>query len=766
MCYAAFLRSPYAHAKIKRIEVNRVLSRPGVLAVITGEELARTSEPLPGRSVMERVREFPLAVNKVTYQGQPLAAVVASGRALAEDALDYFDVEYEPLEAVVDPEDAASGKGPVIVEEIGSNIAWQGTLEYGEVEEDFKRADLIVKEKFRIPRYSSTALETNCCIASYDRGSGQLTVWSNGQNLQGIAALSRAVRVPSSKIRVIIGDLGGGFGTRVVAREYMVLLSLLSMKTGRPVKYVEDRKEMMTSPGNQSHGAVYELELALKKDGTFLAVKLRDITEGGASTATAGQWYAIKLTNIVGLYRIRSVYDEGFSVLTNLPPAGAERGLGKPHMGFMLERLVDLAAKKLNMDPVEIRVKNFVPSDQMPYTTPSGNIIDGGDFHATMKRALEVFDYGYWKSEREKARKEGRLLGLGVACNVDPGGHNPGREVLLGSDPKSVTSRVAGATIRVDPLGKVEVLRAAVNFGTAHETTLAQVVADELGVDYDDVYVVPVLDTYSAPWTTSSGTGGDLYSSIYLGAVVAAARRVREKMVKIAAHMLDSRPEDIEFADGKAFVKDSPGRSITVREIASVAYQNVVSAGTMLPEGLELGLHESAYFSAPHAHPPDEKKRISCHYTYGNQVHMAAVEVDGETGKIDVVNYIIAHDSGTLVNPPIVDGQIHGHVSHFISVALDEQYIYDDTGQLLTSTFMDYYKPTAADSVNIKVEHLEAPSTWAPLGTKAVGEGPTIPVMAVIANAVEDALSQYDAKVTEIPITPEKIWSWIDKKRK
>lgn len=760
MSYAAFLRTPYAHAKIKHLDASRVLERPGVLTVLTGEELVRTSEPQPGRAVMEKVKEYPLAVEKTTYQGQPLAAVVATTRGLAEDALDYFDVEYEPLEVVVDPEEAASGKGPVIVDELGSNVAWHGLLQYGDPEDDFRNADLTVKDKFRVPRYSSTALETNGCVASYDPVSGMLTVWSNAQTIQGIPWLSKATKIPPSKIRIIIGDLGGGFGTRHVSRELMVLLSLLSIKTGKPVKYVEDRKEMMTSTGNQSHGGIYEIELALKKDGTFLALRLKDITDEGGSPSGAGQWFAIKLTNITGLYSIRSVYYEGYSVLTNLAIAGSDRGLGKPHMAFMLERLVDLAAKKLNLNPVEIRLRNFVHADQMPYTTPSGNIIDGGDFAATLRKALEMVNYDYWVKEREEAKREGRLLGIGVACNVDPGGHNPGREVLLGGDPKAITHRVAGAVVRVDPLGKVAVIRSAVNMGTAHETSLAQVIADELGVSYDDVNVVPLLDTYSSPWTTSSGTAGDLYSSIYLGAAVAAARKVREKMTRIAADMLDARPDSLEFVDGKAFVKDAPQRSVSVKDIASAAYHNMVGS-PVLPEGVEMGLHESAYFYAPHAHPPDEKNRISCHYTYGNQVHVAVVEVDRETGKLNILKYVVAHDSGTIINPLIIDGQVHGHVSHFISIALGEQYIYDRDGQLLTSTFADYFKPTAVDSVNVEVGHLEAPSTWAPIGAKAVGEGPTIPVLPAIANAVDDALAAYGVKITEIPLTPEKMWSLL-----
>ncbi|MBI4258890.1 MAG: xanthine dehydrogenase family protein molybdopterin-binding subunit [Thaumarchaeota archaeon] len=760
MCYAAFLRSPYAHAKIRRLDVSRVLERPGVLTVISGEELVHISEPQPGRAVMEKVKEYPLAVEKVGYQGQPLAAVVATTRGLAEDALDDFDVEYEPLEVIVDPEEAASGNGPLIMEELGSNVAWHGVLQYGEPDEDFAEADLVVEEKFKIPRYSSTALEPNGCVASYDHVSDMLTVWSNAQTIQGIPWLSRATKIPPSRIRIIIGDLGGGFGTRHVSRELMVLTALLSIKTGRPVKYVEDRKEMMISTGNQSHGGIYELKLALRKDGTFLALRLKDITDEGASPSGAGQWFAIKLTNITGLYKIKSVYYEGYSVLTNLSVAGSDRGLGKPHMAFMLERLVDLAAKKLNMDPVEIRLKNFVQPDQMPYTTPSGNIIDGGDFTATFRKALEMVNYKHWMREREKARHEGRLLGIGIACNVDPGGHNPGREVLLGGDPKAITHRVAGAVVRVDPLGKVAVLRSAVNMGTAHETSLAQVMADELGVNYDDVYVVPLLDTYSSPWTTSSGTAGDLYSSIYLGAAVTAARKVREKMARIAASMLDTSLEEIEFVDGKAFVKDSPQRSVAVKDIASAAYHNVVGS-PLLPEGVDLGLHEAAYFYAPQAHPPDEKNRISCHYTYGNQTHVAVVEVDRDTGRINILKYLVAHDSGTIINPMTIDGQVHGHVSHFISVALGEQYVYDEEGQLLTSTFADYFKPTAVDSIDVDVVHLETPSTWAPIGAKAVGEGPTIPVMPAIASAVEDALAAYNVMVTEIPITSEKVWSWI-----
>lgn len=764
MCFAGILRSPYAHARIRSIDTKRVLGREGVLAVLTGTDLVQISEPLPGRSVMEKVTEYPLAVNKVTYQGQPVAIVAATDRALAEDALDDFEVDYEPLETVLDPEQVVAGIGPVIVEQLGSNIAWHGKFEYGDVAGAFGSADLVVKEKFKIPRYATTPLEPNGCIVSHDPDSGILTIRSNAQTLQGLNGLSRAVHIPPSRIRFIIGDMGGGFGTRTYARESMVLLSLLSIKTGLPIKYVEDRREMMSSPVSQSHSGIYDLELALKSDGQFLAIRLKDITEEGASTMSAGQWYAIKLTNIVGMYRIGNISHEGYSIITNMPPAGAARGLAKPHMGYMLERLVDIAARKLDLDPVEIRRINLVQPNEMPYHTPSGNIIDGGDFPATLNKAVEMLDFQYWKKKKRESNTNGRFLGIGIACNVDPGGHNPGREILLGSEPRSVNNRVAGAVIRVDPTGKVDVSRSSINFGTGHETTLAQVVSDELGVSFEDVFVGSTLDTQYAPWTTSSGTAGDLYSSIYLGAAMKAARRVGVKMRGIAAEILDTEPEEIELGDGKAFIKGSPNRHVTVKEIATTAYQSVVGAHP-LPEGFEMGLHEAAYFKAPLSHTPDEKNRISCHYTYGNQAHAAVIEIDGETGKIEILKYVVAHDSGTLINPMLVEGQIHGHVWQFISIALGEHCVYDGNGQHLTSTFADYFSQGSADSASIDVAHLETPSTWAPLGTKAVGEGPTIPVMATIANAIEDALAPLGVKVTEIPMTAETVLRLIRSKR-
>ena len=764
MCFAAMLRSPYAHARIRSIETGRALERAGVLTVLTGNDLVQISDPLPGRSVMEKITEYPLAVNKVTYQGQPVAIVAATDRAIAEDAIDDLEVDYEPLETVLDPEEVVDGKGPVIVDQLGSNIAWHGKFEYGDVEGAFGSADLVVKEKFKIPRYATTPLEPNGCIASYDHDSGILTIRSNAQTLQSLSGLSRAVRVPPSRIRFIIGDLGGGFGTRTYARDNMVLLSLLSIQTGRPIKYVEDRREMMCSPVSQSHSGIYDLELALKRDGQFLAVRLMDITEEGASTVSAGQWYAIKLTNIVGMYRIKNISHEGYSVITNMAPAGAARGLAKPHMGYMLERLVDIAARKLDLDPVEIRRINLIQPNEMPYRTPSGNIIDGGDFPATLNKALEMLDLQHWKKKKKESDTNGRFLGIGIACNVDPGGHNPGREILLGSEPRSVNHRVAGAVIRVDPNGKVDVSRSSINFGTGHETTLAQAVADELGVGFEDVFVGSSLDTQYAPWTTSSGTAGDLYSSIYLGAAMKAATKVAVKMRGIAAKILDTKPEEIELGDGRAFVTSSPDQHVTVKEIATTAYQSVVGAHP-LPEGFEMGLHEAAYFKAPLSHIPDEKNRISCHYTYGNQAHAAVIEIDGETGSIEILKYVVAHDSGTLINPMLVEGQIHGHVWQFISISLGEQCVYDGNGQHLTSTFADYFSQGSADSTSIEVAHLETPSTWAPLGTKAVGEGPTIPVMATIANAIEDALVPLGVKMTEIPMTAETVLRSIRSKR-
>jgi len=757
--HAAVLRSPHAHAEIKKIDFSALKKLKGVAAVLTGPELPGLTNPMRSRTGYP-IKEYAMAVEKAVYAGQPVAAVAAESRGLAEDALDLISVDYEELPAVVDPEEAMKPGAPRIFKDVENNTFSSLNLEYGDVESTFRDADLIISERFSVHRYSSTPLEPDSVTAHYDRAQNTLTFYSNATGTGSLRAQTRGFPVKDVKVRFVIPDTGGTFGERwSVALQDMTIASLLSWKTGRPVKYVKDRREMLMAGTNGARDAVYHMEMALKKDGTILGHKLKDITNEGGSAYYAGYYNAVKLTNITGLYKMKNISLEAYSVATNKGPGGSNRGLSKPHMGFVLERMVDLAAKKLGLDPAEIRFRNFIGPEELPYRTPSGNVIDAGNFRELLEKALETVGYDRWRREQKRLRGQGRHIGIGLACNVDPGGANPGREQMVRGGLDVPGQRLTGATVRMDPLGEVTVQIAATNWGQSHETTTSQVVADELGVTPDDVEVSSVFDSFSSPWSSTSGTGADSFTSIDMGAIVAAARKVRAKIQKFAAHMLDTKPEEIELDQGRAFVGATPERSVPITEVALAAYDRVRAEN--LPPGVEPGLHETAYYFYPYADLPDKDRRVMAHNNYGSQVNVAVVEVDVETGKTSILKYVVAHDAGVLINPAVVEGQIHGHVAHIVSAALGEEMVWSPDGQMLTATFADYAKNTAVDTPEIEVTHLEYPSPFTATGSKAVGEGPTITPFPAVANAVEDALSDFGVKITDLPLTPWNIWSLI-----
>ncbi|MDA4118428.1 MAG: xanthine dehydrogenase family protein molybdopterin-binding subunit [Thaumarchaeota archaeon] len=762
--YAAVLRSPHAHAVIKKVDASELTRLKGVVAVLTGQELPALTNPMRSRTGYP-IKEYAMAVEKAVYAGQPVAAVAAESRGLAEDALDMISVDYEELPAVVDPEEAMKPGAPRIFKDVENNTFSSLNLEYGDVESAFRDADLLIKERFTVHRYSSTPLEPDTVTAHYDQTQNTLTFYSNATGSGSLKAQTRGFPVKDVKVRFVIPDIGGTFGERwSITLQDMTIASLLSWKAGKPVKYVKDRREMLMAGTNGSRDAVYYIEMALKKDGTILGHKLKDITNEGGSAYYAGYYNAIKLTNITGLYKMKNIALEAYSVATNKGPGGSNRGLSKPHMGFVLERMVDLAAKRLNLDPAEIRFRNFISQDELPYITPSGNLIDAGNFRELLEKALEAVNYKHWRKEQEGLRRGGRYIGIGIACNVDPGGANPGREQMVRGGTEAPGQRLTGATVRMDPLGKVTVQIAATNWGQSHETTTSQVVADELGVTPDDVEVSSVFDSFSSPWSNTSGTGADSFTSIDMGAIVAAARKVRTKIQKFAAHILSAKPEEVQLDDGRAFVRGDAERSVPIAEIASAAYDRV--RAETLPPGAEPGLHETAYYFYPYADLPDEKRRVMAHNNYGSQVHIAVVEVDAETGKTSILKYVVTHDAGVLINPAVVEGQVHGHVAHIMSATLREEMIWNRDGQMLTATFSDYLKNTAADTPDIEVSHLEYPSPFTATGSKAVGEGPTIPVFPAIANGIEDALSDFGVKITDLPLTPWKVWSLIKEGQK
>lgn len=753
MLHVALLRSPHAHARILAVDVREAARVPEVAAVVTGEDLARVMEPLkPLIPIPEPPPIYPLAVGRVRYVGEPVAAVAAVDRATAEDAVDRIRVAWEPLEPVLDPERALSPDAPRLFEALGSNVLWHDTLTYGDVDGAFARAALVVRERFVIHRYASTPLETFGVVAWVEPGTGHITLWSNDQR-PGLTAgvVADALGVELNRLRLRTLDIGGGFGQKRKPA-YLILAAHLARLTGRPVKYVEDRRESLLGLGHAANGVI-EGALAVDAAGHFTALEVRDVVDEGINLQNPTLHNLLKLSNIVGCYRIGAVRFQAYAVLTNKGPSAANRGIGKPGMCFLLERLVDLAARRLGRDPAELRQANLIAPDAFPYATPVGAVYDSGDYPATLRRALELADYAGLRRFQAQARQQGRLVGVGVATAVEPCTSNLSSYMLATGRPG--TSGVGeGALVRVELDGSVRVATGNPGSGQGYATAIAQVVADELGVDPARVAVSPGFDSHEHPWLFASGNFSNKFSSTDVGAILGAARRVRGKLLALAAHLLEAAPADLVLADGAVSVRGAPDRRLPLARIAAVAYRDLLR----LPAGMEPGLEARCYYVPPAANLPDEHRRVAVQLAFSNSAHVVAVEVDRATGSVRVLRYAIAHDCGREINPLLVEGMVHGATAHGLGGALLEEFVYDDRGQLLTTTFMDYLKPTALDVPSLEVAALETPSPHTPLGAKGVGEGGAIPSLAALANAVEDALAPVGVTITRLPLTPERLW--------
>ncbi|MEK7341223.1 MAG: xanthine dehydrogenase family protein molybdopterin-binding subunit, partial [Candidatus Binatota bacterium] len=528
MLQAVILRSPHAHARLLSVDPKEAEAAPGVFAVITPQEIKQKTNPFkPGRyaaGLKRPIPEYACAMDKVRYMGEPVATVAARSRGAAEDALELIAVEYESIPAVVDTAEAVRPGSALLYEELESNLAWKGSLHYGDVAAAFKQADKVVKEKLKIHRYSSTPLEPLACIASFDAASKKLTVWVNAQVPEVIYdALREALALED--IRVIIPDIGGGFGQKIhLIRKYVVIVSLLAIKTGRPVKWIEDRSEHMMAAGH-SCAQEFDVEAAVKKDGTVLGLKFKEIDDVGGSVSTLTIHFTNKLNNLSNTYKVKNILLEGYSVVTNKCPVIPNRGIGKPGMCFIWERMMDRIAQELNLSPVEVRSINLVQPGEMPYTTPSGNIHDSGDYPGLLKRALEKIDYEKLKEEQKRARGQDRLLGIGVVIGVEPGGRNAARDMAIFPEMKESPGAggVNGATIKLEKNGTLTLFLGSPNCGQSHETTTAQVAADILGIGPEHISVSTPFDSDLAPWGVAAANSGNNFHLYDIGAVHGAA---------------------------------------------------------------------------------------------------------------------------------------------------------------------------------------------------------------------------------------------------
>ena len=751
---AAYVRSPHARANIRHIDVRRALEHPGVYAVITGEDVAQLTRPQRGRvPLANSPKVFALAYRQVRYVGEPVAGIAAVDRATAEDAADLIEVEYDPLPPVVDAEEALKPGAPLVFEEIGSNVLWHDTFPYGDVEGAFAQADIVVNERVTIHRYCSTPLETFGVMAQYDPASQSYTIWGHTQQpAQDLHVLAAALGISPGKIRMIVPPMGGSFGNKVRPL-FLIAAALLARKAGRPVKWIEDRRESLLALGHAADG-IMDISAAVKSDGTLLGVKFRNIENEGAGIDFAARHNLLMLSNIANCYRYRAISYEGYSVVTNRCPVVANRGIGKPFMCFAVERMMDAVARALKMERSEIRFRNFIQPAEFPYDTPSGQTYDSGDYPEMLKKALALVDYEKLKREQAKGRENGRLLGIGIATAVEPGGSNLSYGMLVTGPAQLLSGQGEAARVRLETDGTATVFTGGLDSGQGHATALAQIVADELALDVNQISVATTFDSASHPYVMTSGVYSNKFHGHDTVAAIGAARKVRDKLLKRAAAQLEANVEDLELSEGRISVRGAPHKGVTVAQVASRAYWSLADEQ---PDG-EPGLEALYYYSNPLAKHPDEKKRVRVQLGFASAAHVAVVDIDPETFEIKVLRYVVIHDCGRQINPGIVEGQVHGAAAHGIAAALLEEFIYDENGQLLTTSFMDYLKPTAADLPNIEVDRLETPSPLTLLGTKGVGEGGAVVAPAAIASAVEDALAPLGIRIAALPIVPSRLW--------
>ena len=776
MLHACILRSPYGHAKIGSVNAGEATQLSGVVGIVTPDDVKRRSRPFkPGRyaaGLRVPIPEYASAVDKVRYVGEPVAMVAAESRARAEDALELIEIDYEPLASVTTTDDAAKPSAALLYEELGSNVAWQGQVAYGDVDAAFARADRVVRENLKIHRYSSTPLEPFAIIAEHTPE--RLNIWCNSQAPEVVyEAVTEALGIDN--VRVIVPDIGGGFGQKIhLIRKYAVLTALMAVKTGRPVKWIEDRSEHMMA-GGHSCDQEFDVEMAVKSDGEVLGVIIRDTDDVGGSISTLTIHFTNKLNNLFNTYKVQHLRLEGRSVLTNKCPVVPNRGIGKPGMCFIWERMMDRVAQELGLDQIEVRRKNLIGADQFPYTTPNGNIHGSGDYQELLNRALKNIDYdGVRRGQQESRRgrpsprdawagqagRPERLIGISVVIGIEPGGRNAARDMAIFPESKQMPGAggVEGATVKLEKNGSIAFTLGSPSCGQGHETTAAQIIADVLGIAPERISITGTFDSALSPWGVSSSNSGNNFHLYDVGAVHGAATRLREKVLTLAAHLLKADKSSLAIEDG--IVGRDP-HSITFAQLGKIAYGNQA----LLPDGFEPGLEETYYHSHPHANPlmiPDAQGRVRAQYTFSSAAHAAVVEVDTETGRVRVLRYVIVSDNGTLINPSVVDGQIYGSAAHGISVALGEGFVYGAEGQLLTLTLLDYGKSTTLETPHIEIEHYPIPDPFTTLGQKAAGEGAAIPSPAAIAGAVEDALTPYGVKIRHLPLSPERVWRLIE----
>ena len=749
MVSIAFVRSQHAHARITSIDVSKALELPGILRVLTGEEVAKVCDPIrvewgKGKLPVEyKACDFhAIAVKKVCFVGDIVAAVVGTSRYVAEDGAELVEVDYDPLEPVLDPEKAMEKGATLVHEEWGDNVMLRSTIKNGDVDKAFKDADVTVKGRFQMNRHCAAPMEGRAVMAHHDRANDKMTVWTSTQMPHMVRTkLAEYTNYPEHKITVIGPDVGGGFGLKCHIFPEELICSLLTRELGRPVKWIEDRRENLYGSYHAKDEICY-VELACKKDGTILGIKAKFIGDVGAYTSYPWTPSFEPLQAALatpGPYKISNVHMDALAVATTKTTSSVYRGVGLPAAQYTMEHILDLAASKLGIDPADIRRKNIMCKADFPCVSATGLDYDSATPLESLEMALKMVGYDKFRKEQVEARKKGTYLGIGISAMIEM--TTFGFDYWRAAGLKSVTG-YESAHIRVDPSGGVTLAMGTFGHGQGHPTVFAQLVADGIGCEVKDVTFLQG-DTSSTPY--GWGTWGSRSAVAGGGAVIKAAEKVREKMFRVAANLLEVSPGDLELIDGKVQVKGVPSKAMTVKEIAKATVYTAE-----IPDDEEPGLEASYYYKAP--------------TPYANSTHIAVVEVDPETGAVKFRRFIVVEDCGKMINPMIVDGQIAGGVAQGIGLAMYEHLQYDESGQILTTSLMDYLIPSACDVPHMEYGHLETPCPVSVGGIKGMGEGGTVAPPPAIANAIADALSPFGWKtIDKLPMSPEIVFRQVAK---
>ncbi len=746
MVYAHMVRSPHAHAKIKAIDIKAAQALPGVLAVFVGDDLKDSvgmipTAWIPPNADMKMTPHPALAYDTVRYVGDGVAVVIAEDPYTASDAADLVRVTYAPLEAMTHPRDAMGPDKPLVHQEISDNVAFHWSV--GEnLDEVFASSEVVVRQEFRQQRLIPSAMEPRSAVAQYNAATEELTLWATTQNPHIHRFLmSGILGIPEHKLRVVAIDVGGGFGSKIACYPDEVVVAYASRALGRPVKWTETRQENFIAT---SHGRdhVHEVELAGTRDGDIKAIRVKAFSNLGAYLSTAAPGVPTILFGLVvnGAYKIPQASVDVYGVVTHTTPVDAYRGAGRPEATYLIERMVDLYARKLAMDPVQVRRRNLIPKESFPYTNPMGLEYDSGNYQGTLDKALQLVDYPQFRREQEALRKQGKYIGIGFSTYVE----------MCGLGPSEVAGAVGfqgglweSATVRVHPTGKVTVFTGASPHGQGEETTFAQIVSHELGIPVEDIEVVHG-DT--ARIAMGWGTYGSRSTVVGGAALHNATQKIIAKATKIAAHKLEVSELDVTFEAGQFRVAGVPDRGMSFANVALDAY-----LAWSLPEGVEPALEETAFYNPKN-------------FTYPFGAHVAIVSVDATTGDVELMRYIAVDDVGNIINPMIVEGQIHGGLVQGIGQALYEGAEFDDQGQLVTGSFLDYAMPKARFFPRFETDHTVTPSPHNPLGVKGVGETGAIASTPAVVNAVLDALAPFGIRDLNMPLTSKKVWTAIQER--